>query len=200
MVSKIRRYFISGLVVFLPVALTIYLLVWSLSFLDGFFGRFLEPYFMREFGFYFKGVSIVVGFFIIFLIGFMVTNFFGRKVHAFFENLLLKLPFFRQVYPAFKEIALFLFSRDKLAFKQVVIVEYPRKGLYSFGFLTNANNERASKILGKEICNVFIPSAPGPVTGYVLLVPKKELISTDVSVEEAIKFNISGGVVNPYLF
>jgi len=112
---------------------------------------------------------------------------------------IVKLPFFKQIYPAIKEIAVFLFSRDKLAFKNVVIVEYPRKGLYSFGFLTNESNQRLCKLTNQDLCNVFIPSAPGPITGYVIMVPRKDLIMTDIPIDEAVKFIVSGGVVNPLI-
>jgi len=200
MLGKIKRYFISGLVIFLPLTLTVYLFVWIVTFADNFLGKLIEPYFLRQFGFYFRGVSIIIGVSFIILIGFLATNLFGRRLHAFFEKILIKIPFFRQVYPAFKEIVLFLFSREKLAFKQVVLLEYPRKGLYAFGFLTNDTNSKIREAVGEELCNVFIPSAPGPITGYVVMVPKKDLIFTKVSVEEAIKFNVSGGVVNPYLY
>jgi len=195
--GKIRRYFISGLVVFLPLALTVYLFVLTINFSDGLLGKFLKPYFYQEFGFYPRGISIIIGVLLIILIGFMATNYFGRKLHGFFERLVVKLPFFKQVYPAIKEISLFLFTRDRLAFRQVVIVEYPRQGLYSFGFLTNETSKKICDFTGKELFSVFIPSAPGPFTGYVIMVPKKQVIFTDFTVEETIKYIVSGGVVNP---
>ena len=197
MFVKIRRYFLSGLVVFLPLTLTVFLFVWALSFADGLLGKYLEPYFAQRFGFYFKGLGIILLVAIIILIGFFVTNYFGKKIHGFFERLLLKLPFFKQVYPAIKEMALFLFSRPKVSFQQVVLVEYPRKGVYSFGFLTNDTSQRISNMTRQELCNVFIPSSPGPLTGFVILVPKKEIIFTELSVEQILKFIVSGGVVNP---
>lgn len=198
MLHNLRKYFISGLIVFLPFALTTYLFVLAINFADGFLGKFLEPYFYNEFGFYFRGISILVGMYIIVLTGFLVTNFLGRKTYEFFERALIKLPFFRQVYPALKEMAIFLFSRDRMtSFKKVVIIEYPRKGIYSFGFLTNDSSERMNKPIKKDVCNVFVPSAPGPLTGFVVMVPKNDIIQTDISVEEAFKFILSGGVVNP---
>jgi len=198
MFSRLRTYFLSGLVVFLPVSLTIYLLILTFNWADGILGKFLQPYFSEQFGFYFRGLSIFVGFYVIVMIGFFASNFFGRKVYETFEKLILKLPFFRQVYPAIKEMAVFLFSRNRLAFNQVVIVEYPRKGIYAFGFLTNSTSERLAKLVREnDLCNVFMPTAPGPFTGYVVMIPRKELIFTDVSVEEAVKYIVSGGVVNP---
>ena len=200
MLSSFRKYFLYGLVVFLPLLLTIYLFVWGLTFADNLLRKFVEPYFLQRFGFYFKGLSIIIGVYIIVLIGFFATNYFGKKIYMTLEGLILRLPFFRQVYPALKEIALFLFSRDKLSFKQVVIVEYPRKGIYSIGFLTNESSPKIRQALRHDdLCNIFIPSAPGPLTGYVIMVSRKDIVFTDVSVEDAIKFNVSGGVVNPFL-
>lgn len=197
MFAPIRKYFISGLVVFLPLALTIYLFLWTLTFADNLLGKFIEPYFLHRFGFYVRGVSILIGVSLIFLIGFFATNFLGKKLHQLVERVLLQLPFFRQVYPALKEIALFLFSRDKLKFRQVVVVEYPRKGVYSLGFLTNDADERVNHATRQDLCNVFIPSSPGPLTGYVLMLSRRDIIFTDISVEDAVRLIVSGGVVTP---
>jgi len=158
----------------------------------------LERNVLDSFGFYFRGLGIIFGVSLIVLIGFIVTNFLGRKIHDFFERLLLKLPFFKQVYPAIKEMAIFLFSRERLtSFKQVVLVEYPRKGIYAFAFLTNDTAKHICEKTRQELCNVFVPSAPGPLTGFVVLIPKKDIIFTDISIEEAFKIIVSGGVVNP---
>src|SRR5206468_2502553 len=116
----------------------------------------------------------------------------------FFESLerfLLNIPFFKQVYPALKEISFFIFKRDKVNFKQVVLVEYPRKGLYSVGFITNETSKRISAAVDKELKNVFIPHSPSPLSGFIVLVPKEDIIFVNLSVEEAFKFVISGGVV-----
>lgn len=198
MLARLRRYFISGLIVFLPLALTIYVFIGALNFFDGLLGKYLQPYFYENFGFYFRGVGILVGIYLIILCGFFVTNFFGQRIFTYFESLLLKLPFFKQIYPAIKEIATFLFSRDQFrSFREVVLVEYPRKSVYSFGFLTNDTSENINKLTKQELCNVFVPSAPGPLTGFAIMLPKKDIIFTDITVEAAIRFIVSGGVVNP---
>jgi len=132
------------------------------------------------------------------LLVFFATNFFGKQLYHYFEGLLLKLPFFKQVYPAFKEISLFLFSGERLKFKQVVLIEYPRKGIFSLGFLTNETAARAiTEKIRQDLCHVFVPSAPGPLTGFLIMVPKKEVIYLDISVEQTIKLIVSGGVVSP---
>ena len=195
--NKLRRYFISGLIVFLPLALTINLLVLMFNISDGFLGKYLQPYFAREFGFYVRGVSILVCLVLIVMLGFFVTNFFGRRLYPLFEQFLLQLPFFKQVYPAFKEIALFLFTREKFNFRQVALIEYPRKGIYSFGFLTNEVPVKVAESAKQELCYVFMPHTPSPLGGFLIMVPKAELILPDISVEEAIKTIISGGVIKP---
>jgi uncharacterized membrane protein len=198
MINKLRKYFLSGLVVFLPITLTVYSFVLLINFADGLLGKFLEPYFYETFGFYFRGLSIIVGVYLVIVIGFFATNYLGKRIYEFFENLLVKLPFFRQVYPAIKEMALFLFSRDKIStFKKVVFVEYPRKGVFSIGFFTNNAPEEICQKKRKELCNIFIPSAPGPLTGYVAIIPKQDIIFTDINIESAFKFIVSGGMVNP---
>ena len=198
MFKKIKNYFLSGLVVFLPLALTVYLIFLAMNFAEGVFGKFLKPIFAENFGFYFSGLSIIMGVYVIVVIGFFVTHFVGKKVYDFFENLLTKVPLVKQIYPALKEMAVFLFARDRMgAFKKVVLVEYPRKGMFAFGFLTNDSAEKLCKLTGKDLCNVFIPGSPTPITGYATLIPRKEIILTDISVEEAFKFIVSGGVVNP---
>ncbi len=196
MKTKIRNYFVSGLVIFLPLALTVYLLMITFSLADNVLGKYIQPYFSREFGFYVKGISIAICFLFIFLIGFFATNFLGKRIYPVLEGWILKLPFFKQVYPAIKQMAIFLFSQERMSFRQVVLVEYPRKGVYSYGFLTNDASENITSHVREDLCHVFIPSAPGPITGYVLLVPRKELILLDISVEQAIKTIVSGGVVN----
>jgi len=197
MLGNIRKYFISGLVVFLPIALTIYLFYLAFVFADNFFVEFFEKLGFSFGDFY--GLSIIIGICIIVLIGFITTNFLGRKIHSFFERIVLKLPFFKQVYPALKEMAVFLFARERLSsFKQVVLVEYPRKGMYAMGFLTNDSSKEICDNTGKELCNVFVPSSPGPLTGFTVLIPKKEIIYMKISIEDAFKFIVSGGVVNPH--
>ena len=199
MMKNLKKYFFSGLVAFLPVVLTLYVFFWVVRKSDDLLGQFFQPYLSEAFGFHVYGVGIIVGVCLIILIGFFVTNFLGQRIYGFFEKFFLRVPFFRMVYSAVKEMASFLFSpRDKLSqYQQVVLIEYPRKGVYSMGFLTNDSFEILNKEAGKEMCNVVVPGAPNPMTGIIVMVPKKEIVITDIKVEDAIKFIISGGVVNP---
>jgi len=197
MFSKLRKYFISGLLAFLPLALSVYLFIWVIGFADGLLGKHIHPVMKQYLGFYVPGLGLILGILLIIFIGFIVTRYFGRKIHDMVEKLFLRLPFFKQVYPAVKEIADFFFARGKLKFKTVVLLEYPRKGIYSFAFLTNESGKRLNDAVRGDMCNIFIPSAPGPLTGFVLVVPRKDVIETDITVEEAVRFIMSGGVINP---
>lgn len=208
MLQKLRNYFISGLIIFLPVTLTVLLIIWGITSLDGWLGNVLKPLIEDRYGtgFYFEGMyrvafhtlCVTLLIYVIILIGMFARNFVGQKIYDIFEQLLIKLPFFRQLYPAFKEIAIFLFSRERLvSFKQVVMLEYPRKGIYSVGFLTNDAPPQVKDVIKKDLCNVFISTSPSPLTGFTVIIPRKELIFLDVSIEAAFKFILSGGVVNP---
>ncbi len=197
MLANLRRYFLSGLIIFLPLALTLNLFLLMIQFADSILGQYIEPLIAREFGFYVRGLSIIIAVLIILIIGFLARNFVGKALFHNLERLLLRLPFFRQVYPAIKEISVFLFNREKIAFQKVVVVEYPRKGIYTIGFLTNEAPEKVDKMLGVELYNVFIPTTPSPFSGFLILVKKEEVMFVDLSVEDALRLIVSGGVVNP---
>lgn len=196
---RLRRYFISGLVILLPLVLTVYVFLLTVGFADGLLGKYIKPIFERNEWPYYPGMGIILTVILVTIIGFFVTNFLGRTVYSLFERILMRLPFFRQVYPAMKEIAMFIFSRERSTFQQVVILEYPRKGIYSFGFITNDTSRRITEKLKTELVNVFVPSAPGPLTGYIVMIPRKDLTFPDMTVEEAVKLIVSGGVVNPVM-
>lgn len=196
--NKIKKYFISGVIALLPIVLTWYLLIFIITVADNLLGRFLEPYFSEKFGFYFRGLSIIIAAYLIIIIGFFASNYVGRQVYEYFEKLFVRLPFFKQVYPALKEMAMFLFVQDrKGSFKKAVLIEYPRKGIYTMGFLTSESSERLNKLTGDDMCNIFISSSPSPLTGFTVMVPRKDVIMTDISIDQAFKFIVSGGVVNP---
>lgn len=197
MMAHARRYFLYGLTIFAPIFLTVYTLYLTFKFVDGFLAKFIEPVFIKFFGVYFWGISIVVFLLIISLIGFLASHFLGRMAYSVFDRLLLNLPIINQVYPAMKELIALVFSQEKPAFKQVVFVEYPRKGVYAMGFLMNDGSKSINEKLRGQMCSVLIPSSPSPFSGFVTLVPKEDVIFTDISVDKALKFLVSDGVVNP---
>jgi len=193
----IRRYFITGLLVILPVFITLYLLFVIFRFVDTIWGVPINFYLNRNFGFKVPGVGFILGTITVFVVGFVTTNIFVRKFFRFLEVLFLKFPLIRQVYPAAKQIVASLISGDKPAFKKVVLVEYPSRGIWSVGFITNEGFREAQEKVGKELVQVFIATTPSPFTGFLILVPKDEVKFLNMSVEEGVKLIVSGGILNP---
>ncbi len=197
MVIKLRHYFITGLAVLLPVFLTGYIIFLIFNFAEALTGKYLNNYLLRNFNFFIPGLGLLLTIIIIVCIGFISSRFLGRKIFPFFESLFLRFPFVRQLYPSIKKIVSFFFSQDKKLFKQVVLVEYPRKGIWSVAFVTNESAPLVNKKLGGEYLNVFVPTSPTPLSGFFILVAKEEAVFVDMSIEDALKIIISGGVLNP---
>lgn len=195
--TKIRRYFIAGIVVLLPLFITINFLAITVRFLDNLLGRFIRPYIETTFGHSFFGLGLIAITIIIFFTGILATNVFIKKVMPFFERLFLRIPFVYQIYPSVKQLVKFLFSEDKLHFKKVVLFEYPKKDVFTLGFITN--EFQSESISGSELDTVcvYISSAPNPITGFFVIMPKKEVAVLDISIEDAFKIIISGGVLMP---
>lgn len=195
--QKLRRYFLTGLVLVLPLFITFYILFLSFKFIDGILGGFINNYLRANWGFFVPGIGIFLGILIVWLAGFIATHFLGKRVMSALEASFMALPGARQIYPAAKQIVSFLFSKDKAAFKQVVLVEYPSKGIWSIGFLTNDGFAEANQKAAEELSHVFIPSTPGPWSGFLVLIPRKNIKHLDISVEDGIKLIVSGGILKP---
>lgn len=193
--KKIKRYFITGLISIIPISLTIYVLVFIFKFLDGILGRFINEYLKSKLGFFIPGLGLILSVCLVFIAGFMASWLIGRKVFQKLEGLFSSLPLVKNIYPAFKQLVLFLLAQKEFGFQKVVLVEYPSKGLWSVGFLTNDQFPKISGILNKEMVSVFVPNSPGPLTGYAVFVPREDLKFPDISVSDALKIIISGGVV-----
>ncbi|KPK98315.1 MAG: hypothetical protein AMJ95_05015 [Omnitrophica WOR_2 bacterium SM23_72] len=192
-----KRYIITGLVVVVPILITVYVLFVAFRFLDGILGRFLNTYFKEEVGFYVPGMGLILLFVIIVVIGFLVSRFLNKRIFRGIEKWFAGLPFIDRIYPLVKQIVLFILAEKEFVFKKVVLVEYPSKGLWSLGFLTNEEFSKINEACARSLVSVFIPSTPGPLTGYVIFVPKEDLKFLDMAVSDALKIIISGGVVKP---
>jgi len=197
MIKKIRHYFATGLLITLPVFITVYFLFVILRFIDGIFGRLINIYLKKHLGFAVPGVGIIIGLVIVSLIGFVAANFFGKKIIRALEGWFLKFPFIRQVYPAAKQVIDSFISKDSPAFKKVVLIEYPSKGIWSIGFLTNDSFKEAQEKTGRDLVHVLIPTTPSPLTGFLVLIPREDIRILDISIEEGVKLIISGGIVKP---
>ncbi|MDD5045194.1 MAG: DUF502 domain-containing protein [Candidatus Omnitrophica bacterium] len=194
---SLRNYFFTGLAISLPLFGTCYILLIIFVFTDGLLGRFINAYLKAKLGFYIPGLGILLFLLVILLFGVVAKNFLGKKFVHWLGHRFENLPLLKQIYPPLKQIVDFFFSAKELAFKKVVLVEYPRKGLWSLGFITNEGMPKAKEVLKADFLNVFVPNTPGPLSGYYVLVPRQEAILLDISIEDALKIIISGGVLNP---
>lgn len=195
--SKIRRYILTGFILVVPVFLTVFVLVTLFQFVDGILGRFLNVLLERTVGFYIPGLGILLSVLFIFLVGFVATVFLGRNILQRLERWFSHLPLIDKIYPTMKQVVSFMMAQKEFGFKKVVLVEYPSRGIWSLGFLTNEEFKRISEATSIEMASVFVPSSPNPLTGYLIFVPKASLKFLDLSITDAIKTIISGGVVKP---
>ena len=195
--QKIRRYFITGLLVILPVFITLYFLFVIIRFIDGIWGKLINYYLRKEFGFSIPGLGLILGVITVIIVGFIATRFFAKRIFPTLERWFLKFPFIRQIYPSAKQIVNFFLAKDKPVFKKVVLVEYPSKGIWSVGFITNEGFKEAQEKIGQELLHVFVASTPSPFSGYFVLLPKKDVKFLDMSVEDGLKLIVSGGILRP---
>lgn len=195
--ARLRHYFVTGLLVALPVFITFYFLLLIFKFIDGIFGRMINSWLKDNFGFFIPGSGIIFGLFFVLACGFLASHFLGKKILPTIEKWILRFPGSRQIYPSAKQIVSFLFSKDKAAFKKVALVEYPSKGLWSIGFMTNDGFREAQEKTQEELVHIFVPSTPGPWSGFLVLIPKRDIKFLDMPVEDGIKLIVSGGILKP---
>lgn len=190
--ARLRRYFIAGLIVFLPVAITVSIVVWLLRVVDRLLGWILPPVLGRAI----PGLGLILSLVLIFLIGALATNVLGRRLVAFFDRLMLRIPLARSIYAATKAISDGIFLQRRAAFRRAVLVEWPRRGMYTVGFVTGEGAAIAGEP-GTRLVNVFVVTTPNPTTGFVMFVPESETRPLPMSVEDALKIVISAGIISP---
>ena len=183
-----RRYFVTGLATLFPVAVTLWLLVNIFIFVDRLLGRSL--------GFQIPGLGLVVTVLVILCVGVVSIHFFGRVVFRAIELAFARLPVVKKIYPAVKQLAQFIFSEENRqnTFRKVVLVPYPRAGAYSIAFVTNECRTLATGT-PQTLLTCLIPNPPSPFTGPIIFVPQEDAVPLDMSVEDAVKLIVSGGVV-----
>ncbi len=195
--QSLKKYFFTGLVLVVPVSLTIYLLVIVFRFIDSILGSFINDYLQSTWGFFIPGIGFVLFFFILVLVGFLASRFVGQKLFIEIEKWFSSLPLIKTIYPTLKQIVSFISAQKEFGFKRVVLVEYPGKGLWSLGFLTNEGFKKINDAMGAEMAAVYISTVPGPLTGNLVFVPRDQIRFPDIAIVDALKIIISGGVVNP---
>jgi uncharacterized membrane protein len=195
---KVRNYLIGGLLIWIPIMIT----VWVVRFLSGILDSsllLLPPSWRPEavFGTYVPGVGIVLSLLLLFVTGVVVKNLFGGQMVAGLESLVRRIPVVGSVYSGAKTFSETVLTDKGKSFKQVVMVEFPRKGVFSIGFITSHELEEAQAKTAQEVTCVFVPTTPNPTTGFLVLVPKDEVVNMDMTVDEAFKMLLTLGVVVP---
>jgi len=196
--KKLRNLFFTGLLVLLPVVISLKLVFWGFEKTDQILGnliqQLLEKYFNYSEPIYGLGLGVLV--ILIILTGVFAKNYLGKKLIAIGERILDKIPILNTIYNVIKQV-IESFSKDKNAFQKVVLIEYPRAGIYSPGFLTGDAPTETMDKTGKQMVNVFVPTSPNPTTGYLVFVPMDDVIVLDTSVEDGFKLLLSAGVIKP---
>ena len=192
--ARFRNYFITGIVVLIPIGITIYLTIFLISISSKILPKEINPNHYLPYDI--PGLEIAISVFLITFIGWLSLSFLGKKFLEFFNNILQKIPILRTIYSAIGQMTETFTKTDKSK-KNVVLVEYPRKGSWAVGFATKENSGEISNKTKKELVNVFVPTTPNPTSGFLLMFPKDEVIYLDLTFEEASKFIVSAGTSNP---
>lgn len=186
---KLKTFLITGLAIFIPLVATIYIVWIGFNFLDGILKPLVRPFIGDV-----PGVSLAITVVLIIILGGLARVAVGRRIMSYIEESFLKIPIVRSIYYSIKEASDLLFKQKEREFKTVVLVEYPRKGSYVIGFTTSATVEEIQQKTEKNVINVYVPTTPNPTSGFLLMVPKEEVIPLDMSIEEAFKIIVSGGL------
>ena len=196
LLARFRGWFFTGLLVTAPVLLTVYITWAAIELIDGQVSALIPGVKGSAFG-NVPGVGLVIGIVLITLIGAVAAGFLGRWVIRLGEAVLNQMPVVRSIYGATKQILETVISTQSDAFREVVLVEYPRRGLWVIGFVTGSTKGETARRLNGDNVNVFIPTTPNPTSGFLLFCPKKDLVYMDMSVENAVKLVVSGGIITP---
>ena len=196
--KRLRRYIVAGILVWLPIGVTVFLLRILVGMLDQSLLLIPEQYRPEELiGFAIPGLGLLLTLLILLITGVLAANIVGRSMVGLWESMLERIPVVRSVYSAAKNFAEIVFSDSSQSFKKVLLIEYPRKGLYSLAFQTSSQLGEVQGRTGEEVICAFVPTTPNPTSGLIIVVPRKDVIELDMDVDEALKMIISLGVVVP---
>jgi uncharacterized membrane protein len=199
--ARLRGYFLTGLIVVGPVAITIYVVWWFINLVDAWVKPLIPTAYLPEtyLPFNVPGVGLIVGIFGLMVIGALTANLFGRTIVSYGEMMLDRMPVVRGVYRLLKQIFQTIFSKSGSSFKRVGVIEFPRKGLYALVFVSGDPPAEINSKLGngEALMTVFMPNAPNPTTGFVVFIPAKDVTVLDMSIEDGAKMVVSAGLVAP---
>ena len=191
--ARFRNYFIAGVVVLIPIGITVYLTLFIINISSKILPKEINPDHYLPFDI--PGLEILIAIILITFIGWLSLSFIGRKLLVVFNNLIKRIPILRTIYSAITQMTE-TFTKDNKGKNNVVLVEYPRKGTWAVGFATKDNDGELNKKTDRKLVNVFVPTTPNPTSGFLLMFPKEELIYLDMTFEEASRFIVSAGTSN----
>jgi len=192
--AKLRNYFFAGVVVLIPIGITVYLTIIIINISSKILPKEINPNHYLPYNI--PGVEIIITLFLITFIGWLSLSFLGKRMLDLFNKILKKIPIVRTIYSAIGQM-IETFSKSDKERKNVVLVEYPRKGTWAVGFATKDNAGEIKNKTNKNLVNVFVPTTPNPTSGFLLMFPKEDIVYLDMSFEEASKFIVSAGTSNP---
>jgi len=197
---RIRNIFITGLLITLPIALTYFILQFLFKNLDA-----LSPVFTKILidmgapipeGFRIPALGLVITLLIVLAVGWFTTNFFGKQMINLGESIVEKIPFVRKIYKGSKQVVQSIAHADTTAFRKVVLLEFPRRGMLAIGFVTGSARGEVQDFTREDVLNVFVPTMPNPTSGFLVFAPPEDLTEIDMSIEDGIKYVVSGGIVD----
>ena len=192
--TSLRNNFIAGVVVLIPIGITVYLTLFFINVSSKILPKEINPNYYLPFNI--PGLEILISVILITIIGWLSLSFIGKRLFEILENILNKIPILRTIYSAVGQL-IETFAQSKSNKKNVVLIEYPRKGVWAVGFATKENKGEIRNKVNEDLINVFVPTTPNPTSGFLLMFPKKEVIYLDLSFEEASKFIVSAGSTEP---
>ena len=195
--KRLRNYFISGLLFWIPLALSVIVIKFFLELVNNLIPQKYLPEAIFKLDTTIPGSGIILVLLVILITGVLVTNILGRKLVALWEKVLNKIPGFRNIYNVLKKVSDTVFNTSTESFRKAFLIQYPSKGIWVIAFQSGDYRGEAKSIIGEEIMNLFVPTTPNPTSGFFVMMAKKDAFELDMSVEEAFKLVISAGVVTP---
>jgi uncharacterized membrane protein len=194
----VKKYFITGLLIWIPLTITFMVLAWIINTLDQILLWLPSGSQPRDvLGFNIPGIGVLASLLIVFFTGLVAANVLGQKVVQLWEGILARIPVVKSIYYSVKQVSDTLFSSSGQAFRKALLVQYPRQGSWTIAFLTGKPGGDAAKHLEGDFVSVYVPTTPNPTSGFFLMMPKEDVIELEMSVDEALKYIISMGVVSP---
>ncbi|MGB3430036.1 MAG: DUF502 domain-containing protein [Burkholderiaceae bacterium] len=194
----LRKYLIAGLLIWLPLAITLWVIDFIVTTMDRTL-TVLPPSWHPDqvLGMHVPGLGLIMSVVILLVTGMLAANILGARMFAWWESVLVKIPIVRPIYSSVKQVSDTLFASKGQSFRKAVLIEFPQRGQWTFGFIVGAPGPAAERELGGELITVYVPTAPNPTSGYVLIVRPDEVRELDITVDDALKYHLSMGVVAP---